>query len=403
MSDSGNQFRPRVVQESLRELTARSDNHNPHSPSEYPSNSLGNFRANVLNRIPRGKSCPGTCITYRVDWDILAFFEREGYEEPHHEAIVLAITITGSGSAGQVLTTKQYLEQTWPLTGLSTLELLQNILRSAKHEAKMTCTSPSPMHLYGYIKNQTLVVVASGLPEFVTDIGEQLAWLGAALHPLDHISDALSTLSFTVIPDVQTEVDAQTSAVNCSIRYTVEHDEVTSNDLPGQCWRHLFNNPVIVGGFPIPSRPKEITGQEIPLDMLVGLAGASYLSPFKSKILIKGDNTMLVPVARSEDCLVWHLLQTKDPTDRISYLEADNIGLSDLKMSQIPDYRHILGSCSDSVSIAGGTSVSGPSGSTASANQPEEPNMDRQTPLKESFRGKADTAKKFWGKLSSPK
>ncbi|KAJ3580539.1 hypothetical protein NPX13_g22 [Xylaria arbuscula] len=256
------------------------------------------------------------------------------------------------------------------------------------------------MHLYGYIKNQTLVVVASGLPEFVTEIGEQLAWLGAALHHLDPISDAPSTLAFNVVPEVQTEVNAENSTVYCSIRYTVEQDEVSSSDSPGQCWRHLFNNPVIVGGFPIPSRPKEITGQEIPLDMLVGLTGASYLSPFKSKILIKGCNTMLVPVARSEDCLVWHLLQTKDPNDRISYLAADDIGLSDLKMSQIPDYRHFLGSCSDSVSIAGGTSVSGPSGSTASANQPEA-NMDRQTPLKELFRRKADTAKRFWVKLSS--
>jgi hypothetical protein len=103
---------------------------------------------------------------------------------------------------------------------------------------------------------------------------------------------------------------------------------------------------VIARGFPIPKRPEEGTGVEIPLDVMAALADGRYINSFQSKIYMKGFSTMLVPTKKSGDTLVWHLLYNDRPKSRISYLDCGmphaNVTLGDLEQS-----RHIVGWCSD--------------------------------------------------------
>jgi hypothetical protein len=121
--------------------------------------SLKGIRNAILDSLPRNKEVSkkkcseSTCITYSVDWDIQTFLQGEYYEEPDHEAIAYAITITGSWSNAQALTTQQYLEQTWPLTGVQTLDFIQMLLRSAGNKAKRACK-------YGSIPDMSIIVTA---------------------------------------------------------------------------------------------------------------------------------------------------------------------------------------------------------------------------------------------------
>ncbi|KAI1111666.1 hypothetical protein F5Y14DRAFT_303368 [Nemania sp. NC0429] len=347
--------------------------HREISLSRADHDSLRDIHDTILRAIPRNKevskkrSSYNARITYNIDWDILAFLRGQDYGEPDHEAISLAITITGSWTTCQALTARQYLEQTWPLTGLQTLKFLQQLLLNTDHDAKMTYDTPSHLELEGFFRSKMVIVTASGIPEFVAEVGEQLAWLGAALRPTDSTLDILPGIPYICVPHVlpaelHSEVHSEVPVLSCSIRFTAKRDKGKNTDQPGNCWRHLFHGPVIAGGFPIPNRAKENTGLEIPLDMLVALTRALYIDTFKSKVFIKGYNTMLVPIECSGSYLVWHLLYSNEPLQRISYLDGDDIRLTDVKLSDVPQYRHVLGWCADSVSTAGTIAAAHPIG-----------------------------------------
>ncbi|KAI8949399.1 hypothetical protein F4801DRAFT_603341 [Xylaria longipes] len=129
----------------------------------------------------------------------------------------------------------------------------------------------------------------------------------------------------------------------------------STGEIPnGQCWSYLFANPVIAQGFPILQRAEPDSGLEIPLELMTALTATRYLNTFNSNVFIKGFNTMLVPVKQSGDLLVWHLLYSQNPSERISYLSPD-LECTDIKMTDLSKFRHILGWCADATSIVGTT------------------------------------------------
>lgn len=88
----------------------------------------------ILNRLSHGAfrilsraKGPHLCdMTFIVDWNPLVFLQEQEYDE---EAFERAITLTGTGSDAQALTTAQYLSQTWPLVGEEMLSILKRIVR----------------------------------------------------------------------------------------------------------------------------------------------------------------------------------------------------------------------------------------------------------------------------------
>jgi hypothetical protein len=130
----------------------------------------------------------------------------------------------------------------------------------------------------------------------------------------------------------------------CKISFNIDSNVEDYESSNGQCWHHLFRNPLVVKGYPIPRRSAPNLGLEISLDTMAGLAQTQYVNTFNNKIFIKGFATMLVPTQFRGELLIWHLLYKKSG-ERISYLDsqgthAENISLSDLERS-----RHILGWC----------------------------------------------------------
>ncbi|KAJ8133149.1 hypothetical protein O1611_g470 [Lasiodiplodia mahajangana] len=292
-------------------------------------------------------------VTFTVDWDIIGFLRQQKYSVPPTEAIATAVTLTGTLAHAQALPCWQYMAQMWPLTGSQILKLIQETLNTANFKKTLYFDVPSQLTLEASIlKGSSVIVTASGLPDFVVEVGEQLAWLGSALRPSS--SGGLSTCAAHVVGAANSYSNHRPSDSECILEYRIAAYSPSSQNSSGHCWSHLFSNPVLAQGFPILRRSEKYTGLEMPLDLMVALTGTKYLNTFNSNLFIKGFNTMLVPVKKSEDSLIWHLLHSKNPTERISYLSSDlksmNLTIVDLEKS-----RHVLGWCDDAISIVGTT------------------------------------------------
>jgi hypothetical protein len=170
------------------------------------------------------------------------------------------------------------------------------------------------------------MVEASGTGVSVTEIGEQLAWLGAALHPVGnelgiaYCSPFVSEIYSNKPPNLGTGLPSLPDTI-CKIDFHFERKEDTAVPSNGQCWHHLFKNPVVVRGYPIPRRSEPSTGLEIPLNMMAGLARTQRINIFNRKLFIKGFSTLLTPTNRIGDMLIWHLLYNQSG-NRISYIDS---------------------------------------------------------------------------------
>ena len=166
--------------------------------------------------------------------------------------------------------------------------------------------------------NSTVIAVVKGTQPAVTEIGQQIAWLGAALRS----SCSKSRLALST-PNI-TRVSSANGSPTFDITYQVTGAEPTeiSQLINGMCWQDLFHSPVIVQGFPILARTQEEQGLEIPLNMMSGLGQASRATNFDGGIVIKGFSTMFCPTKRVKNSILWHYLYEKDGS-RISYLAAD--------------------------------------------------------------------------------
>ncbi|KAI1094982.1 hypothetical protein F5B19DRAFT_505096 [Rostrohypoxylon terebratum] len=270
-----------------------------------------------------------------------------------YNAMMVFIHEQRSCTDAQALSYRDYMAKAWPHTGQKTITLLQKMLKNGRHHREHFL-SPSPLQVSSTIVGPSVIIKARGIPEFLVELVEQVAWLGAALQP-----SPPGTGVFRIKPrtkHIGSSIFSKRQRVEqkFAIKYQVEDDTVKPQSPEGRCWHPLFVNPIIVQGFPISERCETGTGLEMPLNMLVELAGARYIDTFQSRVFIKGFSTMLVPTKQSGDLLCWHLLLNSDPNKRISYLDCD-IENTCIEMNALEHYRHVLGWCSDALSIAGTT------------------------------------------------
>jgi hypothetical protein len=186
----------------------------------------------------------------------------------------------------------------------------------------------------------------------IAEIGEQIAWVGASLRSSPFktgICACRPVLKYERLHKTDAFVDHTASS---KIEFVMESVDGEGDTLNGRCWYGLFKNPVVVCGFPIPRRSTIDTGLELPLTMMMRLAGAKRVTFFDTRLVIKGYSTLLVPMRRCDGMIIWHLIYDKQGK-RISYLSDTvdhgvHIGNSDLYSC-----RHILGWCSDAKTFAG--------------------------------------------------
>ena len=210
---------------------------------------------------------------------------------------------------------------------------------------------------------------ATGTPCSVSETGQQLAWIGAALQSPPDAGGGLLCNASARTTDVTEEpptnsgecpAEAITRAC-CRIEFTstpLDMENPTQAFL-GQCWYGLFHGFVIAAGFPVPQRPSNLNGLEAPLGMVAGLTFAPKVVEFQDQLCIKGFSTLLYPTKIKDRLICWHLVSNADGS-RISYCD-DRVGSGSivppqrLRYADLEQARHIVGWC-DQVKHYTGTS-----------------------------------------------
>ncbi|KAI0446019.1 hypothetical protein F4803DRAFT_569193 [Xylaria telfairii] len=289
---------------------------------------MNNNRNSVLLPLPlsrrfsRAIALPNFGVRFEVDWDPSNFLIKQ-FEGQARGELGSTLTLTGSFEDAQATTCMSYMQQTWPSSGEHTVKLLNEVLLESGIwiERKL----PDDTALFAQISNSKLTTVVLGNRDAVAEIGEQLAWISAALRlaPNDQgIHICTPSIQQIQIDDHLTSLPGELQSVDASFSVSCEiSGPPTEKHSTGQCWHDLFKNAMIVQGYPIPRRSRENTGLEIPLDILSALLQAPQITTFGSRTFLKGFSSMLILMDQTEDSVIWHLDFNRDGSS-ISYLDA---------------------------------------------------------------------------------
>ncbi|KAL1846020.1 hypothetical protein Daus18300_014381 [Diaporthe australafricana] len=188
---------------------------------------------------------------------------------------------------------------------------------------------------------------ASGHPDTIVEIGEQLAWISSSMRSSDvpgSVSHCMPLIERVIVKE-QTD-----TSVSMAIRFARPELEIAAEGGSGaDCWRQLFRNPTIVEGFPIMRRIGSGTGMELSITTMAALIRAKRINVFKDNFHIKGFCSMLVAVKRLGDTMLWHALVNEDGSDikyhdsRVQEIRPQTAENSALLLSQLTSMRHVIG------------------------------------------------------------
>lgn len=135
-----------------------------------------------------------------------------------------------------------------------------------------------------------------------------------------------------------------------------EHN--TEEKLTGACWYHLFRNPIIAKGYPIPARESGERGLEISISIMAVLGNASWAIRFDRTLFLKGFSSLFAPMKRIGSSILWHFMTHADGK-RMSYNEGLSLGpITDIfDPSLLEAGRHFVG-WTPSANIFTGKSIS---------------------------------------------
>lgn len=217
----------------------------------------------------------------------------------------------------------------------------------------------SGAQLTAWTHESEFMVQVFGPAYSIAEVGEKFAWLSAALRTSPFESGVAYCTPFIRQNDnsyPKLEVTKH-PVFSCNIQYVFEKGKVGSHTVNGQCWEHLFRNPVVVTGYPIPRRPKNNTGLEVSILLMTALCQARTITIFDGKPFIKGFCTMPVPTKHEGHVVKRHVLTNEDGSN-ISYADprAQKItrdGSGSIGMFDVERSRHIIGWCASARSYAG--------------------------------------------------
>jgi len=94
---------------------------------------MEDIRNNIFAALPskrkvsRKAASPEYKATFCLEWEPLSFVKEQRYTESPEVALERAITLTGYVNDAQAVTTREYLSQTWPATGIQVMRLVTDV------------------------------------------------------------------------------------------------------------------------------------------------------------------------------------------------------------------------------------------------------------------------------------
>ncbi|KAG8630024.1 hypothetical protein KVT40_001643 [Elsinoe batatas] len=265
-------------------------------------------RFNIAGNPPTVRTEPetgtaGLTVDYTFEWNPQTFVKEQQYTNPGEEAILNAITLTGTWNRALATTPADYLTKFWPVTSERTMMVLRGLVR----EGKGTDHNQDSIHVT-YIKAKLdgprTKLELHGDVVFITEIAAQFCWLACSLRSATADEMATSTLQISFV-----ENKLHPSFL-CKSKLQMKPSNLPDQ---GTCWQAFFRNAVIVKGSPIPRLANEDSiGLEISLPMMTALVGSQTLTDFGGSPCIKGFAGILIPTKMIGNVLVWHLIANTD-------------------------------------------------------------------------------------------
>lgn len=326
--------------------------------------------------LPKGKfSRNDPCrarVTFFLDWDFNKFYREQQYDILIEEVLERAVTFTGYGNKVQICTCLEYMSQTWPRISRELLGFLQRVFKNPSNPKE---GDAGPAFLSDELPGETLIFAALGhkaghgvMVGFVgstfaiSEIAEQLAWLGAALRSAPKENGPMSCTPYVHLEsEYQNKVEefGQTIVAKEHIFRIVFHLAQFPAHFSGQqgsCWRALGRSPVIVGGYPIPRNQTPASGAQIPLDIAGALINSKRLVKWGGTIFIKGFSALLAVTKVVGEIVLWHLVHNEDGS-YMSYADPRVPRWSEsadpFLLESMGQYRHVVGWCDKIISNAG--------------------------------------------------
>lgn len=95
----------------------------------------------TINRKVRGclaRSLSCDEVGFEIEWDPHTFWKEQEYQHTLCHNLSKVITLIGGGIDAQATTVAQYMQQTWPMTGIKTLKAIESSL-SDDHQGVFEC------------------------------------------------------------------------------------------------------------------------------------------------------------------------------------------------------------------------------------------------------------------------
>jgi hypothetical protein len=202
-------------------------------------------------------------------------------------------------------------------------------------------------------------VKVTGTADSVVEIGQQLAWLGAALRS-SPLASGIAICSPSVRKITQIEKDDPDQlflvTLQTALLYEIGFDlDLTSeieNQTQGHCWHAMFRHPMLVKGYPIMTKAEKGLGIEMSLGIMARLINSKRINELDSKLVIESFSSMLVAMKVAGDLVVWHhLFNSKG--EWISGAENTIDITEEIDIFRVGSLRHVVGWCSDCSYVAG--------------------------------------------------
>ncbi|CAH0047772.1 unnamed protein product, partial [Clonostachys solani] len=309
----------------------------------------------TMRKLSRRQAQPSVQMTFSLEWDLRKFVIDQEYVNSGPTILDHILCVTGTRRRAQATTVQQYFEQTWPGLYHPLLSLLNKFLSSTQFTScNLKLSDESSLTIMQDQSHCRIIVI--GEFEFVVEIGEQLGWLGSALRPSElaqGVVDCEPWIWSVNIDGQSTHKGNITTYATCRIKFHISEMDSSDPLLSGFCWASMFQNPVIVAGYPIRHRDQGDTGLEIPLEVMAELVQSNQVFNMDGNIMLKGFCSLLVVTALDADAIIWHFLFNADGK-RISYCDARLEGPEGMRIStpkglelkDLETRRHIVGWCS---------------------------------------------------------
>lgn len=295
---------------------------------------------------------PKSDVTLALCWDVIAFLTSQ-YSQQYRD-LSRSVVFCGSIETPYACTAREYLRYLWP----DVCDMIfAAILQAHNSTARVAEISVEHITLVLKLESGMTTCRIVGDRRSVLEITEAMIWLATACRAYD--SGDCMACSTPQLSEVESH---DGSSYDLIMSATLTPLSSTQLSALGTCWIASVYNPVIALGYPVPPRTDSLheKGLEASLDLIVALSRAHWATSFNGKFFLKGSTSALVPSWESTSIVVWHIITSDDPDERMTHNRAFAAAMtSTITATEVITYptrrRHFVGIWTPSARVTAGS------------------------------------------------